>query len=491
MNCKNEMRKLISKKMICGQQALNLRKINRICVSSSLAILLCMMPLLLSSCGSKSVEGAGNTRLTEVNTVEIIKDTQSANIASGESTDSKISRDTELTENTDTGNKTAASEAIDSEIISEKSFPTPKTLGKLHWKSELSLHYAKEFSVNYYEDNAGRSYKLLETRDGKYLLSDGNAAVREAFSEKGALLTREELGLPEELVILPKADSGIYLAASAAMDMFRALDGIHSLQFSSLKKEDWKIPEAVDAMEAGSLVYAGKYSAPDFELLLSEGCNLAIENSMIFHSPEILEKIESLGIPVLLEYSSFEEHPLGRVEWVKFFGALLSKEELAEEVFSEQERAMQAASKGEPSGKTVAYFYLTGNGAVNVRKSGDYIPKMIELAGGKYIFENLGRDGSRSSSMNMQMEEFYRLAKDSDYLVYNGSIRGAVRSLSELKSLNPVFSDFKAVKEGNLYYTSKDVYQQSMSIGEQIEDFHAMLLGKNESLKYLRKMEES
>ena len=36
----------------------------------------------------------------------------------------------------------------------------------------------------------------------------------------------------------------------------------------------------------------------------------------------------------------------------------------------------------------MAFFYLTANGSVNVRKSFDYVPKMIELAGGKYVFEN-------------------------------------------------------------------------------------------------------
>ena len=65
---------------------------------------------------------------------------------------------------------------------------------------------------------------------------------------------------------------------------------------------------------------------------------------------------------------------------------------------------------------------ITTNGTVNGRKSSDYVPKMIELAGGKYIFGNLGDDGSRSSSVNMQMEEFYATAKDADYLIYNLSL---------------------------------------------------------------------
>ena len=37
----------------------------------------------------------------------------------------------------------------------------------------------------------------------------------------------------------------------------------------------------------------------------------------------------------------------------------------------------------------MAFFYITSNGAANVRKSGDYLAKAIELAGGTYLFQDL------------------------------------------------------------------------------------------------------
>ncbi len=40
---------------------------------------------------------------------------------------------------------------------------------------------------------------------------------------------------------------------------------------------------------------------------------------MISHTPEVREMLEDFGIPVMIEYSSYEKHPLGRVEWVRFF----------------------------------------------------------------------------------------------------------------------------------------------------------------------------
>lgn len=120
-----------------------------------------------------------------------------------------------------------------------------------------------------------------------------------------------------------------------------------------------------------------------------------------------MEKLEEFGIPTLVEYSSYEEHPLGRVEWVRFFGALLDQEEKADQLFEKQKEALKRVETEESTGKTVAFFYITSNGLVQVRQSTDYIPKMIELAGGKYVFENLGDPDSRRSTVNLQLEDFY------------------------------------------------------------------------------------
>lgn len=66
-------------------------------------------------------------------------------------------------------------------------------------------------------------------------------------------------------------------------------------------------------------------AAPDYELILSGGCGLAVESTMVNHVPEVREKLEELGIPVLIDQSSYESHPLGRTEWIKLYGALLGK----------------------------------------------------------------------------------------------------------------------------------------------------------------------
>lgn len=336
----------------------------------------------------------------------------------------------------------------------------------------MELLYAENFSVDYYEGG----FKLLETMDGTQIL-----------------VVPEDKEIPqnvdEDTIVLKQPVQNMYLVSSAVMDIFSKLDAIDTLRFSSQTEDNWYVDDAKQAMEDGSLIYAGKYSKPDYELIVSEGCSLAIENSMIFHSPEVMEMLESFDIPVMVEYSSYESHPMGRVEWIKFFGALVDKEDEAQRIFDEQIDILDSVTANENTDKTVAFFYITSNGLVQVRQSNDYIPKMIELAGGRYIFDNLGDSESKRSTMNMQVEEFYDGAKDADYIIYNSTIDGGLSSVDELIDKCPVLADFKAVKDGNVWCTTNDMYQQSMSIGYMIKDIHSMLCdGDEDDMTYLFKL---
>lgn len=346
---------------------------------------------------------------------------------------------------------------------------------QLQFESSMELAYAQEFAVDYY---AG-GYVLLTIADGSRFLvvPEGGNAPKD---------------MDGDIVVLRRPLNNIYLVASAVMDMFCKLDALDTIRFSGQKADGWYVDEARTAMEQGEILYAGKYSSPDYEMIVSEGASLAIENTMIYHTPEVGEKLGSFGIPMLVDYSSYESHPLGRVEWVKFYGALLGKEEEALQAFRIQEDALKRVGEDESTGKTVAFFYITTNGAVNVRKSSDYVPKMIELAGGKYIFNQLGDADSKSSSMSMQMEEFYAAAKDADYLIYNSTIEGELHSIEELIAKSELLADFRAVKEGNVWCATNDLYQQSMSIGIMIEDIHSMLSddpGEQKDMRYLYQLE--
>lgn len=347
----------------------------------------------------------------------------------------------------------------------------------LTYDHSMELEYAKMFAVDYYQND----YALVTIADdGKYLIVPEGESVPE--------------DMDKDITVLQQPIQNIYLAASAAMDMFVATDALDAVRFSSLKADGWYIEEAKKAMEDGDIIYAGKYSAPDYEMILNENCGLAIENTMILHTPEVKEQLEKFGIHVLVDYSSYEPEPLGRTEWVKLYGLLTGHEAQADKAFAEEKSAFEevknsVADEAAQEPKTVAFFYITSNGQANVRKSADYLPKMIELAGGRYIFDSLGDEDDAMSTMSMQMEEFYAGAKDADYIIYNSTIEGELSSVDDLLAKSPLFEKFKAVQEGHVYCTSKNLYQSTMSLGTITSDIRRMLTGDDADLTYIYKLE--
>lgn len=332
----------------------------------------------------------------------------------------------------------------------------------LEFDHSLELRFADQFSVDYYE--GGYVVATIAGTD-TYLAVPEGAAVPS--------------GLLEEVTVLRQPLDNIYLVATSAMDLFRALDAIDTITLSGTDASGWYIEEAREAIEAGRMTYAGKYSAPDYELILDQGCDLAVESTMIYHTPEVKEQLERLGIPVLVERSSYESHPLGRMEWIKLYAALLGKEEAAEDYFTRQMEQLAPILEQENTGKTVAFFYVTSSGAVNVRRPGDYIAQSIGLAGGVYVFSDLASDGSAQSTMNMQMEAFYEGARDADVLIYNSTIDGELQTLDALLEKSDMLKEFKAVREGSVWCTGKNLFQESLGLGDLIGDLNAILTAED------------
>ena len=340
------------------------------------------------------------------------------------------------------------------------------------WKvtDSLDLEYATCFSVDYYEGG----YKLLCLSDGaRYLTVPEGATVPE--------------GIADDITVIQQPLGDVYLVASDTMCLFDALDALDRITVSGISKENWYIPAAQAAMDSGAMAYGGKYSAPDYELLLGKGVRLAIESTMINHTPEVREKLIELGIPVFTEMSSYEAEPLGRTEWVKCYGALLDMEDKAQELYDEQIARIKDIDSS-ATGKTVAFFYINSNGAAIVRKPGDYVTKMIAQAGGEYIFNSLDEGDGSTSNVTLEMERFYAMAKDADIIIYNASIDGSVDSVASLVQKNELLNDFKAVQNGEVWTTDQNMYQQMMQTGRIIADFNTIVTGSGAETTYVHKL---
>ncbi|MDO5133923.1 MAG: ABC transporter substrate-binding protein [Eubacteriales bacterium] len=393
---------------------------------------------------------------------------------------------------------------------------TPTELPGLVFVSEKDLAYAEAFAIYTYqrEESLFRLIDVFGNGGARYLLvpegaeipeelrsainaesqntlrnisrnaSQDNSTGQEITSGQGSsvsLVNSAGALSAGGITVLQAPLENLYVAATSSMALFDAAGAIGQVKLTGTDVKGWYIDAPKQALESGSMIYAGKYSAPDYELLTSSGCDLAVESMMILHAPEVKEKLEELGIPVFIDTSSSESHPMGRTEWVRLYGVLTGHEKEADAFFAGQLETFAETGSYTETGKTAAFFSITSVGNVVVRAADDYIPRMIELAGGEYVFRDLAAETGSSASVRLSMEDFYNTAKDADYLIYNATIEKPVGSIRELCGKFALLSDFKAVREGHVWQARGNLYQSPDIAAQMITDLRRMLTGENES----------
>lgn len=431
---------------------------------SRMAAIFLAAVLMLTGCGTGAGESS-STGSKETQTTE-------ADDTKTEGQQENDTADTEETDETDDAKETESTSDSETSYLTDA--PDAPEVSGLNCQGKLKLDYAECYDVYYYEND----YQLIDVHDSaQYLLVPEGAEALE--------------GLDDSIIVLQKPLDKIYLAANSTMALFRALDSMDNIKMSGIDASGWYIEEAKQAMEDGKIQFAGKYSEPDYEMLVDQDCDVAIESTMILHTPKVQEMIEDLDIPVFIDRSSYETHPLARTEWIKLYGAMLDKEEEAYSFFDEQAKVIGDLKDFKNTEKTVAFFFVSTDGSIVVRRTQDYIPSMIELAGGRYVFQDLDSVETTSASVSMSMEEFYAAAADADYLVYNATIDNPIQSVDELVAKNELFEDFKAVQEGNVWCVGKYMYQATDIVGQLITDFHLMLTdGDEKDMTFLTKVSD-
>lgn len=362
-----------------------------------------------------------------------------------------------------------------SNLISDKddknvaSAMSPPEIDGLKYISTDENDYAGCFKIHRYEGE----YVVISIDDGRnYLIIPRDK--------------KEPENLSPDIISL-KEPQRIYLAASGAMCHFDSLDALDRIIMSGTKKDDWYIDSAKKAMEEGKIIYSGKYNSPDYEQIVKKDVDLAIENTMILHVPKVQEQLEKLGIPVFIDRSSYETEPLGRCEWIKVYGVITGKEDVADNAFLQQKRYFTDLDLSSVEKKKVAVFSLNSNHQIVTRKADDYFAKMITMAGGEYLSPK-GSEENAVSSTTISIEAFYEYAVDADILIYNATIENIPKSLDELKMADAIFPELKAVREKEVWYTEKSLYQSTDKSGTIIENLYEIIAEGKEDAGFFRKL---
>ena len=322
----------------------------------------------------------------------------------------------------------------------------------------MELQYANNFAVDYCANGCkiitdGAGQKFLWVPEGGEAPDDtGDMTVLQA----------------------PLTKLGCFSTTHATL--FHAIGALDKVSLVTTDKDKWHIEQVAQQIEDGTTTYVGKNSAPDSELISAAAPQIILISANTMHgSDEVLAKLDELGIPYIADSQHLENHPLGRVEWVKLVGALLDMEEEADAYFDEEVQRVNAVAEsvaGESEHPTILQTYIF-KGTVYVRNGGDYVNKMLELAGGTYPFAEL--EPGQGGNTKMTVEKFYQGAVDAEILIYDNTSDVSVSTVADILANGDYLADMKAIQEGNVWGIQKNYWQSADDVATMIEDIATII----------------
>ncbi len=365
---------------------------------------------------------------------------------------------------------TAPSESPDESPVPTEEAPDPDDLTVVR---SLELQYANNFSVDY-------------CANGCKIITDGG--------ERKFLLVPEGGQVPadtKDMIVLQAPLTKLGCFSTTHATLFHAIGALDKINMVTTAQDKWYIDEVAQGIGNGKITYVGKNSDPDYELISAADPQIILITTNTLHgSDEVLAKLDELNIPYIADSQHLENHPLGRVEWVKLVGALLDMEDEADAYFNDAVAKVDAVAKkveGETGHPTIMQTYVF-KGTVYVRNGGDYVNKMLELAGGTYPFADLEPD--QGGNTKMTVEDFYKDSVDTEILIYDNTSDVSVSTVADILANGDYLADMKAIKEGNVWGINKNYWQSADDVATMIEDISIIIYHPEDadSLHYFYKL---
>jgi iron complex transport system substrate-binding protein len=310
-----------------------------------------------------------------------------------------------------------------------KSNPTGKT---------ISVEYAKGFKIQQFD-----GYKLMTVKNP---WPKADKSFTYLLAEKEANIPSEvqydlKVTIPVQKIVVT---STTHIPSLEILNEEQSLVGFPGLDYISSEKTRARISK-------GLVAELGQNESMNTEILISLDPDIVI-GFAIDGNNKTFSTIQKSGIPVIYNGDWTEESPLGKAEWIKFFGAFYNKDAQAAAEFDDIRDSYlesKELAKNAKSSPTV----LSGS----MYKDQWYVPygnswqaKFIEDANANYIY----KDTKGSGSIALSFESVLDKSKDAEYWVAPGQFQ----SFQQLLETSSHYTQFKAVKD-------KKVFTYSNSLG--------------------------
>jgi len=198
-------------------------------------------------------------------------------------------------------------------------------------------------------------------------------------------------------------------------------------------------------IDAGKITEIGKENALNTEILLDLNPELVVGYS-VSSADKSLTTIKKAGINVIYNGDWLEETPLGRAEWIKFFGVLFDKEEQANRIFKEIENSYVAAKNIAMKAivkPTVLSGAIMSKDIWNLPAGESFVANYLKDANLEYLWGNTEGKGS----LSLSFESAFEKGKNADFWIAPGYFS----SKEQLLNSNQIYAEFNAFKNDKIY----------------------------------------
>jgi len=298
-------------------------------------------------------------------------------------------------------------------------------------KSENSIHYAKGLSI--YKYNGFSVVKITNpwpnaAQQYTYILQENNTKIPDSLKQNVII------SVPVKKII---ATSTTHIPSLEMLGVENTLAGFPNLDYISSEK----VRVLIDEKKVREV---GNNQNLNTEVVIDLQPDVIIGYGIDNNNPS-LDNLQKSGLKVILNGDWNEQTPLGKAEWIKFFGALYGLEEQANDIFSKIESdynntlRIVAKSATKPTVLSSAMFenhwYLP--------QGESWAAVLISQASGTYLWS----ETKGSGSLSMPFETVFEKAKNADFWIGPGQFT----SLKEMTDSNPHYAQFKAFQEKNVY----------------------------------------
>jgi len=201
-------------------------------------------------------------------------------------------------------------------------------------------------------------------------------------------------------------------------------------------------------IDNGKIIELGKEQNINTELLIDLKPDVVIGFSMGSNN-KTFENIKKAGIPVIINNDWLEKSPLGRAEWIKFFGVLFNKTKLADSIFNTIEKKYNQAKKIalQANEKPKVLSGVLYKDKWNLPAGQSYVAQFLKDANVNYPWQNTNGTGS----LSLAFETVFDTAKDANLWI----APGYYQSYSQLEKANQHYKEFDAFKNKQIYNFTK------------------------------------